>query len=550
MTPKASRSAGVLGGALRSFVVLLATFAPACASPTSGEDTASSESNLTRSVVTYGFTSVAPLGYLQGLALGPSRDGAMLLAENYTPTGNVTTPNLWDGTKLSAIPSGPFYASGTFAYDATAGATYFLQYSGKAPSQYESLFRYDAGGFRQLYSSRFSGAYATLVYDSTRHVLLRVATGAVQRFDAAQSTPSSPRWSDDGPGPDPSYDPQSATFDEKKVTSVIAPPQPASSTGGAVGRCSVAAYDSVHERVVGICMTTSRGARIVEWDGQTLQVGALENGDRLWGPKTFAFDRARGTFVAADPDRFYAVTRTVHTVPNGVPALSSATSAQIYATEEAAVPVVATDADLDPVTVTLVDPPQGARLDGNMLRWTPSVADEGKRVVHVRLTDGESTVERAIELDVKVLRYTTLPGGTVAVTKDFWMSGPGTLRGRTRNTHGEVKCALTGQNPGVVRASCGVTAEICGDSPSGTAPCSVAWARALGASSVVAESGSFGESRSQSRTCTQCGRWSSNVSGSVTPDKGVCVSYRYDTEVFVNGILGTAQSSASGCSGP
>ncbi len=555
----------------------LAALAPGCAAPDAADDTATADAELTRSVVTYSLTTAASLGYLQGLALGPSRDGAMLLAETYAPGRNVTTPNLWNGAALTPIAAGPFYTTGSFAYDAAGGVTYFLQYSG-SPVQYESLFRYDASGWRQLYSGRFAGAFATLAFDATRKVLVRVSKPAVERFDESGTTFGRGRWLSDGPGPGDSWSTGSAAFDERRGVLVllsggaplerastasgagawvsntpasVSPPRPAGSTGGAAGACAVATYDPTLQRIVGICMTPGRGARIVEWDGAAMHVGVLEAGDRVWGPKAFAYDRVQGAFVAADPDRFYTVTRTVKTVPNGSPALTSPTAATIYATEEAAVPVVATDADLDPVTMTLVDPPAGARLEGNVLRWTPAVSDEGKRVVRVRLADGEATVEQAVELDVKVLRYgASLPAGDVAIQKSFAVSGPGSLRGRTRNTHGQVACKLTGRNPGVVRASCGITAEICGDpSGAGTSPCSVAQARRINAASVVSENGSFGESQSQSKTCTRCTRWTSNVSGSFDPAKGVCVGYRYDTDVWSGGVLGRAESSANGCSG-
>lgn len=556
----------------------IAAIASACSSAEPGDDVATADSELTRSVVTYSLTTAAPLGSLQGLALGPSRDGAMLLAESYAPTGNKTVPNLWNGATLTPIPAGPFYTTGSFAYDAAEGVTYFLQYSGR-PVQYESLFRYDASGWRQLYSGRFGGTFAAIVFDSTRKVLLRVSKPAVERFDGSGTSFRDAKWYADGPGPGDSWSPSSAAFDEKrgvlvllsggtplerastptgagawapKAPASVSPPMPASSTGGAPGECTVATYDPTLQRVVGLCMTTSRGARIVEWDGSAMHVGVLEAGDRLWGPKAFTYDRVQGAFVAADPDRFYTIARTVKTVPNGSPALTSATTATIYATEESAVPVVATDADLDPVTVTLVDPPPGARLDGNMLRWTPAVADEGKRVVRVRLADGEATVEQTVELDVKVLRYgAALPAGDVAIQKSFAVSGPGSLRGRTRNTHGQIACKLTGKNPGVVRASCGITAEICGDpSGAGTSPCSVAEARRINAASVVSENGSFGETQSQSKTCTRCTRWNSSVSGSVDATKGVCVGYRYDTDLWSGSVLGRAESSANGCSGP
>lgn len=560
---------------LRRASLVAALGLAACAAP-ADEAASSSEDALTRSVVTYAFTNAASLGYLQGLALGPSKDGALFLAEDYTKTGNVTKTNLWDGTKLAPTPSGPFYANGDFAYDDATKTTYFLQYSANATTAYESLFRYDASGWKQVYSRvRPAGPPVTIVFDTARKVLLRIGKDTVETLDASASTFQKPAWTDDGAGP--GVIPYGAAFDEKRGVllllsgsaplertksasgawtwapvspTAITPPQPAPSTGGNVAGCRTAAFVPSLGRVVGLCDTVSRGARVVEWDGKTMQIGVLES-DRAWGPKAFTFDRAHGAFVAADPDRFYTVTRTVKTMANQPPALTSKTSAEIYATEEASIPVVAADADLDAVTTTLVSGPPGASLDGNVLRWTPGVADEGKHAVKVRLGDGEASVEQTLDLDVKVLRYSALATGDVAVAKQFWISGPGTLQGQTRNMHGKVSCNLTGKNPGVVRASCGITAEYCGDpSGAGTSPCSVALGASLGAASVVSEAGAFGESRSTSRTCPSCTRWSSEVNGTFSADKGVCVSYRYETDEMSGQVLGHAVSQASGCSGP
>lgn len=567
-------------------LLLLVAATAACAAPPEGEDVESTETDLTRTETVYRFATKARLAGTAELVVGASKEGAIVLAAEGSASAatNRTRTYVWNGTTLEDRGDvGPFYANGSMAYDAATGTTWYLQESANSTTRYESLYRWHEGAWAQRYSRVAEAKLHRLYVDSRSGKLMRVTERGIDEY-REEGTPTQPvrRFFAVEGG---SYERPAVAYDTARQALVVfgapmrerraaaSPWAPAVWTSVAASRptppgvylgyCDDALFDAGRATAVQLCSSYGKDGFAFEWDGASLGFARTVADPILtFVPRHRAYDVVHGAIVGVDWNwhaaggaAFQVATREQATTANAKPELHDASkSFEIYATEEAKLPLSAVDADHDPVTVSLPALPAGATFDGKTLTWTPTVADQGPHLLDVQLGDGEATVTRKTSVTVKVVSYPEL-AADVAVNEDFWFHGSASLRGATRGAQAHAVCKIAGKNPGAVRARCSVNAEICtgGGYPSAS-PCSTTAMVGIAAEGVLSPNGTLHQRTSEARSCASqtggCPRWSGSVSMKLDAAGNVCVSYDYQRDSFAHAYSGQARSSGTSCPSP
>lgn len=565
-----------------SLMASLAALGGGCSPASSSEEAEVVESDLSRHDVVYRFASKATIPEHDAIVVGASKEGAVILAQTRDASGlptNRTHTYVWNGATLEDRGDGPFYATGSMAYDATTGTTWFLQLSANsnATSRYESLFRWQNGEWSQRYSRAAEGMTQQLFVDAASGKLMRITENGVAQYreEGTQTQPVRGFFGVEGG----SFDRPAAAYDSARKALVVfsgsgvqerragaSPWSPAVwSTVGAtrttpagtyLGYCDEALFDAGRSSVVQFCSSYGRDGFAWEWDGTAFRF-ARTAADPTQGrvPRFKAYDVVHAQLVGVDITQTNAsiqiATRVQENVTNTKPVLADGSkSFEIYATEESKLAIAGIDADHDTLTTKILDLPAGASFDGKTLSWKPELADVGMRLLNVQLSDGEDTVVQPASVTVKSVTYPAL-GADVAVQKDFWFHGSASLRGAKRGSQGHAVCTISGKNPGVVRARCSVSMDVCtgGGYPSANA-CSTYASYGIAIEGALAPNGSLYQRKSESPSCSgfaYCPRWSGAASVSLDGAGNVCVGFEYERDSTAHGYSGTARTTGSSC---
>lgn len=562
-----------------SLAMIFSTFAGGCAPSAELESAEVLENDLSRNEVVYRFASKTTIPEHDAIVIGPSKEGAIILAQTRDARGlatNRTRTYVWNGATLEDRGEGPFYANGSMAYDAATGTTWYLQLSSNSTSRYESLYRWQDGAWAQRYSRAAEATTYRLFVDAAGKLLRLSENGVAEyREEGTQTQPVRRFFAKEGGSfdrPAAAYDnarhalvvfaggkvqerrPGASTWAPATWSTVTAPrPTPA---GTYLGYCDEALFDSGRSRVVQLCSSYGRDGFAYEWDGTSFTF-ARTAADPTQGrvPRFKAYDSVHAQLVGIDITNTNAslqiATRVQESVANTKPVIADGSkSFEIYATEESKLAIAGIDADHDPLTVKVLDLPAGASFDGKTLSWKPELSDVGTRLLNVQLTDGEDTVVQPASVTVKSIAYPAL-GADVAVQKDFWFHGTASLRGATRGSQGHAVCTIAGKNPGVVRTRCSVSMDVCtgGGYPSANA-CSTYASYGIAIEGVLSANGTFSQRKSESRSCSgngYCPRWSGSASVSLDGTGKLCVGFEYERDSIAHGYSGIARSSGSSC---
>ena len=440
----------------------------------------------------------ASFGLGPRIATAPSAEGGLLI---YFPEGAPVKTYVFNGQTLSLATDdggGPVHAGGSIAYDAASGSTWYFDQNvttipyrdGSSATYYtELLSRWRNGDWERKLFQVYRNPPALddkIYWDVARQKLMRVNRAGQIIASFREATGSQGTFAPEPGGIAAAWP--------------AMPPAPnLSSAGYQNGQIYIPNsifYDVQHQRWLGA---------LISYDGAQLSL--------------------------AEP------TVSTVTIANQPPTLQSpARPIVAYATEEMREPVVARDADLDALRISLIGAPAGMQLQGGMLRWAPTLADVGVHSFNIRVSDGEATVDTPIRVDVQALSYPSLPA-TASGQYVAQVSGPSFLNGFQRNAHGTITCTLAGQNPGVVRATCRVNSQICAStaSPYGIVNCSGVAGISYAVTGVVSPNLQFSEQAREIMSCTNprqgqpsCPDWSGRVGFKLEANGHFCAGHSYE----------------------